>query len=849
MTRKSDDERQPRRTPRFDDSKPRFGDKKDFKPRRPRFERDEPAPRRILEAIDGDPVVQALAAEAGIETPSRDERPAKARRAYQDRDHDGRDDRRPPRRSYDDRPPRRFDDERRPRRDNDEGGYRPNLDATRPRFREDDAPRFGKKPFRSREDFRESRGGRDVNRVPRERGERPDPVNKGEERIARVLARAGLCSRREAEDWIAEGRVMVNGETLLSPAVNVTEKDKILVDGKLLPERERTRLWLYHKPRGLVTTTHDPEGRPTIFDALPEDLPRTVTVGRLDINTEGLLLLTNDGGLARVIAHPSTGWLRRYRVRAHGHVEVEALQALGDGIEVDGVAYGPIEAVLDRVTGDNTWLTVSLREGKNREVKNVLAAIGLDVNRLIRLSFGPFQLGDMPEGAVEEVKTQVLQDQLGAELAELGGVEFDRPVFDEEEAPKGRGGRDRDDGPRGRERGERFSRDDRPQRGERFSRRDEPDEDEKPRRKLPLGSRSRIWRDDETASNSSSGRLDRPHRGRGAPAREEERAERVLVHEKTVTDRKGRAVEVARVEREESDERPAREDRGFRSRREEGDRPRFNRDGDGERSFRPRREEGDRPFKPRFNRDGDGERSFRPRREDGDRPFKPRFNRDGDGERSFRPRREDGDRPFKPRFNRDGDGERSFRPRREDGDRPFKPRFNRDGDGERSFRPRREDGDRPFKPRFNRDGDGERSFRPRREDGDRPFKPRFNRDGDGERSFRPRREEGDRPFKPRFNRDGDGERSFRPRREDGDRPFKPRTSRDEGGEERRSFGGSKPSLGRKAAFADKGFGDKRFGGKPGGRPGGKSFGGKSFGGKPGFGKKPGGPSRPRRDRD
>ncbi|MFN7001733.1 MAG: pseudouridine synthase, partial [Elioraea tepidiphila] len=179
--------------------------------------------------------------------------------------------------------------------------------------------------------------------------------------------------------------------------------DLVLVDGERLPERERTRLWLYHKPAGLVTTTSDPEGRPTIFDALPEDLPRVVTVGRLDINTEGLLLLTNDGGLARVLALPATGWLRRYRVRAHGIVDQATLDRLRDGIEVDGVEYGPIEAELDRVQGANSWLTLSLREGKNREVKNVLGALGLEVNRLIRVSFGPFQLGELAEGEVDEV--------------------------------------------------------------------------------------------------------------------------------------------------------------------------------------------------------------------------------------------------------------------------------------------------------------------------------------------------------------------------------------------------------------------------------------------------------------
>jgi 23S rRNA pseudouridine2605 synthase len=229
----------------------------------------------------------------------------------------------------------------------------------------------------------------------------PTEVQPSGERIAKVIARAGLASRREAEAWIAAGRVAVNGRTITSAALNVSPRDKVAIDGQPLPARERTRLWLYHKPRGLVTTAKDPQGRTTVFDVLPPELPRVVSVGRLDLNTEGLLLLTNDGGLARVLAHPSTAWLRRYRVRAFGKVDVAKLQALKDGIEIDGFQYGPIEAVLDRQQGDNAWLTLGLREGKNREVRRVLEHLGLSVNRLIRLSFGPFQLGDLGEGAAE----------------------------------------------------------------------------------------------------------------------------------------------------------------------------------------------------------------------------------------------------------------------------------------------------------------------------------------------------------------------------------------------------------------------------------------------------------------
>jgi len=259
---------------------------------------------------------------------------------------------------------------------------------------------------------------------------RPCPASAAgrSERVAKVIARAGLASRREAEAWIAAGRVAVNGTVIASPAVNVGANDRVSVDGKPLPARERTRLFLYHKPRGLITTHADARGRPTIFAALPKDLPRVVSVGRLDLNTEGLLLLTNDGGLARVLELPSTGWLRRYRVRAHGSVAQEALDRLRAGITIDGVRYGPIEATLDRAQGANVWLTFAIREGKNREVKNVLGALGLQVNRLIRVSYGPFLLGELPAGAVEEVRTRTLRDQLGERLTALAGADFSAPA-------------------------------------------------------------------------------------------------------------------------------------------------------------------------------------------------------------------------------------------------------------------------------------------------------------------------------------------------------------------------------------------------------------------------------------
>jgi 23S rRNA pseudouridine2605 synthase len=252
------------------------------------------------------------------------------------------------------------------------------------------------------------------------------------ERIAKVMARAGLCSRREAETWILAGRVAVNGETLTSPAFTVSPRDRIVVDGKPLPVRERTRLFLYHKPKGLVTTNRDERERATVFAALPKHLPRVVSVGRLDINSEGLLLLTNDGGLKRILELPETGWQRRYRVRANGRVTQEALDRLKDGIRVDGIEYGPIKAVLDRTQGANSWLTMTLREGKNREVRNVLRALGLTVNRLIRISYGPFQLGELKSGEAEEVKGRVLHEQLGEKIIRLSGADFAAPLRERE---------------------------------------------------------------------------------------------------------------------------------------------------------------------------------------------------------------------------------------------------------------------------------------------------------------------------------------------------------------------------------------------------------------------------------
>lgn len=242
-----------------------------------------------------------------------------------------------------------------------------------------------------------------------------EPESDGDDRprIAKRLARAGICSRRDAERWIAERRVAVNGHVLDSPAVTVGPEDRVTVDGRPLPQPEPTRLWRYHKPAGLITTRRDPQGRPTVFDRLPASLPRVISVGRLDLSSEGLMLLTNDGALARHLELPTTGWRRRYRVRVHGKVDQPRLRTLAQGVTVSGIVYGPIDARLDREQGANAWLTLALQEGKNREVRRVLESLGLVVTRLIRVAYGPFQLGTLKSGDVAPVTPSVLRDQLG----------------------------------------------------------------------------------------------------------------------------------------------------------------------------------------------------------------------------------------------------------------------------------------------------------------------------------------------------------------------------------------------------------------------------------------------------
>jgi 23S rRNA pseudouridine2605 synthase len=647
------------------------------------------------------------------------------------------------------------------------------------------------------------------------------------ERISKILARAGIASRRDVERMIMEGRVSVNGKQLETPVLNATLSDRIEVDGQPIRGIERTRLWLYHKPSGLVTTNSDPEGRPTVFDNLPEELPRVLSIGRLDINTEGLLLLTNDGGLSRVLELPTTGWLRRYRVRAYGDISQEKLDTLKDGIAVDGVLYGAIDATLDRTQGHNVWITMGLREGKNREIKNVLGALGLDVNRLIRLSYGPFQLGDLPEGHVVEVRGRMLRDQLGPRLIEESKANFDAPIYtnngpvEEEAVPAKPVGKQGDREERGfaverRDRSADAGEGKRPafskssgkfdkggaKFGNKFDKGGSFDED-KPKKRPPMGTSrtANVWM-------APGARPTADVKGKSSARAE---AERLFAKG---TDDPSLRVQVTRVEGDSdwirADE-PAAGGRGDRAGgRGEGRGDRSDRGDRGDRGDRPAR--GDRP--PRGDRPArseGGERSF------SDRPRGPRPA--GDRPAGDRPR---GDRPF---------GDR--KPREEGGrSKPY-------GAGAGPGRSPRENAERAFRPSGPR-SEGGRSEGGRSEGG----RSEGGRGGFGAKPA------GSRPY------------SGKPAGDRGDRPARSEGGRSEGGRSeggRGGFGakpaGARPYSGRPAgerseggrgSFGDKPAGAKPFGGKPGGaKPfGGKPGGGKSFGGKPGgakpFGGKPSG---------
>ncbi|AEQ50514.1 pseudouridine synthase [Pelagibacterium halotolerans] len=500
------------------------------------------------------------------------------------------------------------------------------------------------------------------------------------ERLAKVIARAGVCSRRDAEAWITAGRIAVNGSPVKTPAFNVIESDTIAVDGKPLARKQATQLWLYHKPAGLMVTEKDPEGRATVFSEFEKlGLPRVLTVGRLDYNTEGLLLLTNDGGLKRTLELPATGWVRRYRARAFGSVTQEQLDTLANGTTVEGVDYGPIEAVLDSTSGSNVWITMSLREGKNREVRNVLGALGLEVNRLIRLSYGPFQLGDLPTGSVEKVKSRILQDQLGKRLAESAGADFDSPVAEEPNQPRRRSPQ-RESQPTERDRfGGLRKRPDfkRPERREEAPRTVHFDDGRPSQSFVPSGG-------DRKGKRDEGGFGDRPRRDSSGGKRFER-------GEKSFGERPQR-----------SGGKPF--NKGPRQTDSGSDRP-FRKDAD-----RPPRREGargDRPFAKGPRREGVG----------GDRPFSKGPRRDGaGGGRPFAkgPRREGtaADRPFSKDPRREGAG----------ADRPFSKGSggqNRPGGKPFAKGPRRDAGnDRPVGPRQpRRDGKpstGNRADRPRR---------------------------------------------------------------------------------------------------------------------------------------
>lgn len=632
------------------------------------------------------------------------------------------------------------------------------------------ADRGGKPQTRKpREDFAEKPA-----RAPRaakaEAGSGDDAVKP--ERISKLLARAGVASRRDIERMIMEGRVSVNGVVLESPVLNATLADTIEVDGQPIRGIERTRLWLYHKPAGLVTTNSDPEGRPTVFDNLPEELPRVMSIGRLDINTEGLLLLTNDGGLARVLELPTTGWLRRYRVRAYGEVDQPALDALKEGIAVDGVLYGAIDATLDRKQGHNVWITMGLREGKNREIKNVLGALGLEVNRLIRISYGPFQLGDLPEGQVVEVRGRMLRDQLGPRLIEDAKANFDAPIYshgveiDEDDAPAKKPAR---------EAKAEWARDDRPTDKKRAPQKDWSDKGD--RRERALGRLD--TRRDDAAKGDKFG--DKPKR---ATANTKGRTANVWMApgarplgEKAAAAAARRKPDPRAAKPETRfDDRPTSTVQITRARDEEGDWIRA----DG-----PDKKPGDRG--PR--RDGDDRG---PRKDFGDRGLRKDF-----GDRG--PRKDFGDRPRSEGADRG--------PRKDFGDRGPRKDF-----GDRG--PRKPFGDKPDRPRTER-------FTPDRARDDRPRddRPRDDRPRDD----RPRGERpaGDRPF-------GDKPRAARPA---GDRPFGDRPAgKPFGGKPAgKSFGG-KPgggkSFGGKPAgkpggrpASTRSDGPRGFSGKPGGGSG------------------------------
>ena len=603
------------------------------------------------------------------------------------------------------------------------------------------------------------------------------PPQPGGERIAKVIARVGLASRRVAEKMILDGRVKVNGKVITSPALDVGPRDKVVVDGKPLDAPQATRLWLYYKPAGLVTTESDELGRRTIYDELPEDLPRVLTVGRLDLNSEGLLLLTNDGELKRRLELPSTGWLRRYKVRVNGRPTNLTFDPLRRGAVIGGEEFAPMEISLDSQRGDNSWLTIGIREGRNREIRRAMEHVGLMVNRLIRLSYGPFRLTTMKEGEVTEVRRRMLRDQLGSLLPGNEDAESDaRPA------------RGRRPGPGGR-----------PARGA---------EGERPARK-PFASRG-------------EGAGDRPRKPFGKRPEGEGEGPR-----KSFGSRDGEAPRKGFGARKPFE------------RREDGDAPRkpYARrvdEGDGARKPYGRKPEGDGPRKAYAPRDGEAPRKpYAPR--DGEGGRKPYAPRDGEGARTpyGRP---GSDGPRKPHAARDGEAPRKYAPRPEaDGDAPRKPRHKAGaprGEGFAARPPRDDSAPRKpyaargegegFKARPRGDGEGYKSRGPRGEG--EGFKPRGPRgDGDGYKPRGPRADsEGFKPRAPRSDaggfkrREGEG---FKPRSE-GFKSHGPRSQGDGFKRGEGKPGGFRPQPGgpsKPGGFKPRG--DRPAGGKPGPRKG------------------------------
>ena len=531
------------------------------------------------------------------------------------------------------------------------------------------------------------------------------------ERIAKVMARVGLCSRRDAEIWIANGRVSVNGKVLTSAAINVGTKDVILVDGQPLPEKQLSRVWLYYKPKGLMTTAYDPEGRATVFDNLPADMPRVISIGRLDLNSEGLLLLTNDGELARKLELPTTAWIRRYRVRVNGRFDPKLLDGLKDGIEIDGVRYGPIIASFDRQQGANAWLNMALTEGKNREIRRICQHFGWPVSRLIRVGYGPFRLEEMEPGQVHEVKGKLLKEQL-----QFGNdyrhEEKPDPDKARQEADNRRDARRErpafDKGPDKRTREKNMPRSERPIRAERSER---PVRDD-----TPVRSEGRV-------RNQRPGRNERMAREDGAPPR----FERPTRGEKPSWDKSPRPgnrpekpIRPARAEQASRSEQPQRDDRPARSEKPSwADKPR--------RSDAPARgdrsERGERPaFVKREDRPARDERQRR--NDTGGQGAKPSWSRQPDRDeqpvRQERARRNDrgarneqaarGDAPkagLKPGWAKN----KPTKPQPGTGRKPDRDRAIKDERYARSERPTVEE--RPRKTFAKPMGDKPRSDRPR----------------------------------------------------------------------------------------------------------------------------------------